>query len=327
MGFKAERPRGDMDEAELLAARKADNRRKYMRQLGRPARVLPTEFAQAAAKVRGMHAGGMTMSEISEATGGIVCTRVIGDMIRGTRKSCYRQSLEAILAAPYTPTTGFGARTPACGSARRLQALRAAGFPLKSQLLADLSGIQTAQLQRITNNNLEYVFHTTHTRIRDMYEKLEAASPQDHGITETASRKAKTWAAKERMAPPMAWDDDTIDDPSAFPDWTGACGTLEGYYLHLKYDMLVQHYKQGHTTTPGKMRRTVLCKPCRTARSGSNASMKIYPDDVRADALDDIDAGHPVRRVAEKLGCSTRTIERFKRERREGYVPVRGNTQ
>ena len=53
-----------------------------------------------------------------------------------------------------------------------------------------------------------------------------------------------------------AWDDDTIDDPAAFPDWTGKCGTPDGYDAHYKMKILPS------------------CQPCRDARAAYRKEQK-----------------------------------------------------
>ena len=87
----------------------------------------------------------------------------------------------------------------------------------------------------------EHVHHGTYAKVRDLYEKLQHVDPRDHGVTEGDMRRAKTWASKKGCAPISCWDDDTIDDPEAWPEWTGLCGTLRGRKLHYEYKIPLCH--------------------------------------------------------------------------------------
>lgn len=304
-----------------------------MRQRGTPSLVRPDEFAQIQGIVLKARTFGMDDdmigSQVGLHPGGIYKIRM------GYTKTCRRPTYEklltlhpeAIASRPHDRRGKVpdGSMQDATGTQRRLRALRADGYTIN--FLGEWLGVTPEAISDMARRPRKGVYRSTYLEVKAMYDKLSAAFPSDHGIEELTARRSKSYADKLSWAPSIYWDDDTIDDPNAFPDWTGLCGTVQGYFAHLSSDTRVQHYRQGSTTHPHKMRRTVLCKPCRTARSGSHASMKVYSDDVRAWALDMIDEGQGVRQVAAQIGCSTRTIERFKRERREGYVPVRTYTK
>ncbi|GGS96885.1 hypothetical protein [Streptomyces violaceus] len=114
------------------------------------------------------------------------------------------------------------------GTRRRLHALVAVGWP--QQYLAAALGV--------TPNNFGVMLQREHVlvrralAVRDLYDRVWRADPAEHGATTAGISRARRYAAERRWAPVGAWDDDTIDDPAAFPDWTGQCGTLEGYRAH-----------------------------------------------------------------------------------------------
>jgi hypothetical protein len=84
--------------------------------------------------------------------------------------------------------------------------------------------------------------------VRALYDELWRADPREHGVDNQAYSRTRNHAAAHGWAPVGAWDDDTIDDPAAFPDWTGRCGTPEGYSDHYRLDI-------------------PYCLPCREARA------------------------------------------------------------
>lgn len=121
--------------------------------------------------------------------------------------------------------------TDATATRRRLQALSTLGWPLPHiARTAGLTGIR----------NLYDVIHgrqhavTTHTAhaINEAYDQLWDQDPAAHGVPLRLATRLKGLAARRLWAPPMAWDDDTIGDPAATPDWTARCGTPGGYYDH-----------------------------------------------------------------------------------------------
>lgn len=80
----------------------------------------------------------------------------------------------------------------------------------------------------------EHVTIKTRERVRVVYEKLAGTDPLDNGMTKRNVVMARRWAAEHGWAPHWAWDDDTIEDPAAHPEWTGACGTRAGFRIHIR---------------------------------------------------------------------------------------------
>lgn len=231
---------------ELLAKRRRDgNRRNKLRQMGKPCTVYDWEFAQVLDKVKAMRDAGMTQQDMERACGGAMSSKSFSDILCGDRLSVYRDTYNAIMAMEFRQYSNMGARTPTTGATRRLQALRAAGFPIKSTI-SEMAGLKPPHAQRLSLGKQAFIFYSTHQRIKEVYEKLSCADPADYGVSREAVQKAATWALKAGFAPPHCWDDDTIDDPSAVAEWTGACGTHDGYNIHRRDGI-------------------PLCDPCRLA--------------------------------------------------------------
>lgn len=300
--------------------RAAARRREKLRNRGTPSLVKPEEFERARnlllkARQFGMD-DAMISAQLGMNQGGIY--KIRSGRVKTVRRDTYNKIMTQLrpemVSSTVHPTKGKvpdGAMQDPTGTQRRLQALRADGWPL-TPLAASL-GVTIEAVSELSRVPRKGVYRTTHLEVKAMYEKLRDADPADHGVTEEGSTRSILHARRKGWAPSTCWDDDTIDDPKAVPEWTGACGTEQGYFLHLKYNILV-----GHTRIRGHDRRSVLCKPCREARTSNVMSAaRKYADDEREAALAMIDSGMTVRAVAEAMKCSTRTVERFKRERRD----------
>lgn len=311
MGSKRNVRRGDMTEAERKSAQRREKARRADREMGKPRRVYDHEFRAMVAKVHAMHDAGMTQAAMSNATGGVLTDKQFSDILCGRRGHSYRTTYNAIMAAEIIEGDGeFGGRTPVIGSVRRLQALRANGWPIKSPILEELSGVPVQALRTISMNGRAYVFYSTHLRIKKLYEKLQDADPADYGIPELSVRKSKTYANKYNMAPAICWDDDTIDNPDAFPEWTGECGTVTGYNLHRKHGIHVRVSVDRH----GNERMNVLCDACCVARMRQKSDIEAKREANRAEALRMLAAGKSHRAIAAELGMSTRTVQRYQRD-------------
>jgi hypothetical protein len=133
----------------------------------------------------------------------------------GPAKRVRVETATRILAVkPTLNAYGYRARVEPAGTVRRIQALVAVGYP-QSVLAAYLgrpeerlrgsvrSGIVTASLARA---------------VRELYDRLwDQPPPQRTRAERTAMSYARNYAAARGWVPPLAWDDDTIDDPSAGP--------------------------------------------------------------------------------------------------------------
>ncbi|NUP42355.1 MAG: hypothetical protein HOY76_36320 [Streptomyces sp.] len=133
-------------------------------------------------------------------------------------------------------------KTDAAGTVRRLQALVAAGWPVL-HIAAELGMFPThvSHLMRMSVTTLR-----TARRVAAVYDRLWNIDPATHGATPKGTLRARNLAAASGWAPAAAWDDDTIDDPAAHPDWTGHCGTVRGVAAHDQYGI-------------------PLCPPCQAA--------------------------------------------------------------
>jgi hypothetical protein len=130
------------------------------------------------------------------------------------------------------------------GTRRRCHALVARGWP--QQHLANHVGMTLANFGRMLSR--PNVLVGRHLQVLAMYDALWNTDPAAAGATPVGISRARAYAVARGWAPPGGWDDDTIDDPTAVPDWTGVCGTPAGPSAHSRLGVPV-------------------CDPCRHARA------------------------------------------------------------
>lgn len=105
---------------------------------------------------------------------------------------------------------GTRRRIDATGTQRRIRALMALGWT--SRHIADLCGWTSAEAVTEINKDRRFVYLATAEKIADAYERL--------CMTPGPSPQTKARAARKGWPPPLAWDDDRIDDPTYHPiDW------------------------------------------------------------------------------------------------------------
>lgn len=112
-----------------------------------------------------------------------------------------------------------GALIEQAGTVRRLQALVACGW--SGSKLSQRLGLLPSNGWPIINGHRDRVTVATATAVRDLYEELwDTPPPADNHRDRIARSRAQRHAAANGWMPPMAWDDDTIDDPHAQPGTT-----------------------------------------------------------------------------------------------------------
>ncbi|MFE7580746.1 hypothetical protein ACFU5Y_04160 [Streptomyces gardneri] len=132
---------------------------------------------------------------------------------RGRRQRTSAETAAKILAV--TPDGLIGLRVNAAGTRRRLQALVAAGWPLKH--IAACSELKDASVGDFMRRNV--VLLSTATKVARTYDALKDRKPIRHGVDRCQARRARDWAAREKWPTPDYWADrmDVIDDPEFEP--------------------------------------------------------------------------------------------------------------
>jgi len=101
------------------------------------------------------------------------------------------------------------------GTTRRIQALVAIGWSQSS--IARRVGIHPANLTPLAHGRRSVHVGTARAVI-DLYDELcMTPAPTGNRHSNTSRTRALNYAAAHDWAPPLAWDEDTIDDPAATP--------------------------------------------------------------------------------------------------------------
>lgn len=169
--------------------------------------------------IQTLRSAGIGWIRLAELTGmstaslkAIVCGRSGKTPVKRVRAA----TAEKVLAVRPEPVAqcADGALVDATGTRRRIQALAAVGFTFTS-LAPHLS---TNRLYVGDIAVADLVMARTARRTAEVYDRLWDADPLQHGATVGGVSRARRLAAREGWPPPLAWDDDTIDDPAAVPD-------------------------------------------------------------------------------------------------------------
>lgn len=132
------------------------------------------------------------------------------------RAKARRETVEALLAVPMPTLDDLGASTivEGTGTRRRLQALICLGWSV--QQLANRHGLDRQALDGALAHRP--VQAKTARAVRELYDDLwDQAPPETNHRERIAASRARRRAETMSWAPPLAWDDDTIDDPNALP--------------------------------------------------------------------------------------------------------------
>ena len=209
-----------------------------MRKMGTPLLVTPEEFAAAARLLERARRSGMSDRMIAEQTG--VPVSLPSKVRRGAIRTMRRDTLEklsklhperpAVFFAPTRGKVGGGAYADSTGTLRRIQGLRADGFP--GRVLGDRLGVSYEAVAQLARSGRTRVLETTRLAVAELYADLDGREPDELGVTKYAIGKCKTYARRAGFVPRSCWDWDTIDDPEAQPEWTGRCGTVFGWHIH-----------------------------------------------------------------------------------------------
>jgi hypothetical protein len=225
----------------------AENNRYRQQAYGRWEPYVDAEPARA--HVRMLMDYGYGWKRIAQMAGvgrGTVEKLLYGSQHRGmTPSKGIRPETAAKLLAvhPDRERLGGAVAVDATGTRRRLQALVAAGWP-QARLAARLGMLPSNFGVTLSSGQ---VLTSTARAVRALYDELWRQDPREHGVGARAYSRARNQAAARQWAPVGAWDDDQIDDPAGFPDWTGHCGTPMGDNAHRRTGVMP------------------VCQPCRDA--------------------------------------------------------------
>lgn len=154
--------------------------------------------------------GWMRAARLAGVPESTVCRLLYGGGARGPSKRVRRRTAAALLAVTAElEHLGATVHVPAAGPRRRLQALVALGWPQAQ--IARRMGVNPANLGKTLHGTTDRVNASTARAARTLYDELWDRSPARPDGRALAAARRHGWV------PPLAWDDDTIDDPAARP--------------------------------------------------------------------------------------------------------------
>ena len=214
----------------------ARRRRDYLRSTGRPSLVTGTPVEVLQRRIRSFRARGMSLKQMESQTG--VSYRTINEIevAKGIRRSTFVR-VSRLRFEPPSET----ALIDAAGTRRRLGSLWYDGFPLpflQERLgLLDPRAMQTLVKGGKSKTGRHQVRGVTAAAAARLFDELDGRKPEEFGIDVRRVKYCRTFAEKRGLWPRTCWDPDTIDDPKAIPEWTGACGTPAGLRIHYRDDI------------------------------------------------------------------------------------------
>jgi lambda repressor-like predicted transcriptional regulator len=224
-----------------------DKRRRFLNQTGR---TLMVDTAPVAAHLRGLFNAGAGWIQLAAVSG--CSTSTMHNLLTEQNPRCRRVTANKILAIQPGDAIPNHRSIPATGTIRRVRALMTLAHTCRA--ISQACRIDHSTLSDLLAERLDSVSLGLANRVDDGFRALSR--------TTGASARSRNRATRERWAPPGAWDDDTIDDPAAHPDWTGHCGSDRGWWLH-------------------SIESIPVCARCETAHTAWLAERKHLPPNER----------------------------------------------
>jgi DNA-binding NarL/FixJ family response regulator len=170
--------------------------------------------APVAAHLRELLAAGMTGRRISTVSG--VRDETVRKLLRNPPKRMQRATAARLMAVkrpffpPHTPMDVTGTR-------RRVQALMCMGWSVNK--IAAKSGVDRVTVSAVLQDRTVHVYSDTARALRACYDQLwRQPPPEDTRPERSAATLVRSVARTRGYVSPLAWNDATIDDPSAVPE-------------------------------------------------------------------------------------------------------------
>ncbi|AJP04752.1 hypothetical protein TU94_28195 [Streptomyces cyaneogriseus subsp. noncyanogenus] len=283
---------------------KAGQRRQLLRLAGKPASLNREEVAAVIGHIKACLDTGMSQCLIGRRAG--VAQSTISRLITRGDTGCLRAQGERILAVRPGDFDGVSDR-PSLATVRRVRALYYAGHG--PQAIRKHAPITLTIITEIAGAEYEWVSPTTETAIRRACAELAGVQGTSH--------RARDRALREGWAPLSAWDEDTLGDPSAHPEWTGYCGTDRGWWIHQRQQLPMcarcqqahAEWMADHAHLDGRERARALLIARTTATSREA--------DLAADARELLHHGVDIEQAAERLGVTRQHLQQALRRHPE----------
>lgn len=184
-----------------MSTHKPGYRKRYLLDQARGISHAPLPAARVRAHVNTLIAAGATYAYLSQASG--LHKETIRKIVNG-RKTVHRTTAAALLGVRFERITEHDGFVPATGAIRRIRALLALGHTYTT--IAEAAGVDVRIEAR---SDRGYVRTATYAAVCRAYEVLS--------MTPGTNAHVRSLARGLGYPPPLAWDDDDLDDPYATP--------------------------------------------------------------------------------------------------------------
>ncbi|MCX4571582.1 hypothetical protein OOK48_35265 [Streptomyces viridodiastaticus] len=146
----------------------------------------------------------MTTWQIGRESG--VEPSTVRRLLSGQQKTVWSRTADKILSVPLDVRVSLG-DVPSVGAVRRVRALYALGH--FNYEIASAAGTSRDTVCALAGGRWPTIKVAVDDGVRAAYDRLSMSTGQ--------SAKTRLWAQRNGWVPPLAWDDETIDDPDAVP--------------------------------------------------------------------------------------------------------------
>lgn len=192
--------------------RKVNRRRSKLNRMGVSATV---PAAPATRHVARLIKAGMLPEHIAQASG--LGPATISEVRQGVRGRIKRETAAAIVGV----RPQAGRTVPKTGTVRRARALVAIGWTYYE--IEARAGLARGYLRLITNRDQARCLASVAVAVADVYD--------DMSMQPGPSNRQRVFARNRGWAPPLCWDESTIDDPAATPIGAGYVGVTRAEAL------------------------------------------------------------------------------------------------
>ena len=194
------------------AATRADAERKLARMAGRP-RSVPA--GPVIAHVQTLIGRGLTSWQIGREAG--IEPSTVRRLAAAEQKTVWARTADKVLAVPLDVRVSLG-DVSSLGATRRIRALYALGH--FNHEIAARAGISRDAVWALAAGKWPSVKVGMDDGVRTAYNQLSMSTGK--------SPKTRLLAQKRGWAPPLAWDDEAIDDPDGMPQTDAPAPTASG---------------------------------------------------------------------------------------------------
>lgn len=209
-----------MSKATTYAQRIAQSRwqaqRRHLMKLGQWQPFVDAEPVRE--HLRKVNALGMPYWEISKRIGlaqeNSIQHLMWGRGAYGPGRQVRRETAELIMS--YWPSLDDfpdTARIDGTGTRRRVQALATLGW--SRAVIGERIGMRSDHFRKALGR--ERVTARLARKVAAVYDELWNQDPLAHGVSKASVERTRAEAVRAGWVPPLAWDDDAIDDPAAMP--------------------------------------------------------------------------------------------------------------